>query len=883
MNLVELAKKAESKDLSDYEALSDFFEVIRLLEKENFDLAHEKNKIVRKLSAHYAKEQGSMKMFELNKRSLLFDAPYDFDAYCIYLEWNRETSKRFYLPRRKQLKRVADALQRLCNNEIDLLAISMPPAAGKSLTNETPVLTKDGWKNHGDLRVGDEVIGLDGKFKKVLMVHPKCQLDVLVEFANGEKIQCHENHEWMLHNKRKGGDIASIYETKELEKSIIEFGGEKGHRGHRYTFRLPKHEYVVGEKKELALDPYTLGAWLGDGSNREPRICGPKSDYAIIDKIVKNGHEIRWETEHKTTGVMYYAFGIRKQLQQYGMCHSRRTTEKHIPEEYLTASIEQRLELLAGLLDTDGTLNGDRYAFSTTGEKLRDGFISLVSTFGWRCGISRQEPKVSSSGVIGRKVVYTIWFTPDTFIPCVLERKRNKEKRKQRKIALTSIKRVEPKEGNCITVEGDGMYLVGRTLLPTHNTTTALFFLTWLAGRNPGEAILTMSHNNAFLDGVYNECLRIMQPGGDYLWNDVFPAQTVISTNAKNMMIDIGRSKEDAKRFATLEFSSIGSGNAGKVRAEQLLYCDDLVEGIEQAMSREQMDKLWQKYTDDAVQRKVGENQKELHIATRWSVHDVIGRLEQARGDDPKAEFIVMPALDENDESNFDYPYGVGMSTEQYQRIRDMMDDASWRALYMNQPIEREGQLYNEDELRRYFELPDREPDAILSVCDTKDKGTDYCVMPIAYQYGQDFYIEDFVCDNSNPEIVEPRLVSALLKHKVHGSRFESNSAGGKVAEKVQKEVKEKGGRTKITTKYSTTNKETRIILAAGYAKEHFLFKDNSTIKTNKEYRKALDFLCGYTMAGKNKFDDVPDAISMLVNYIDSLQSGEVYVFRRPF
>ena len=115
------------------------------------------------------------------------------------------------------------------------------------------------------------------------------------------------------------------------------------------------------------------------------------------------------------------------------------------------------------------------------------------------------------------------------------------------------------------------------------------------------------------------------------------------------------------------------------------------------------------------------------------------------------------------------------------------MDDASWRALYQNQPIEREGQLYNEDELRRYFELPNREPDAILSVCDTKDKGTDYCVMPIAYQYGNDFYIEDAVCDNSNPEIVEVRLVAKLIQHKLQMSRFESNSAGGKIAEKVQK------------------------------------------------------------------------------------------------
>ena len=235
------------------------------------------------------------------------------------------------------------------------------------------------------------------------------------------------------------------------------------------------------------------------------------------------------------------------------------------------------------------------------------------------------------------------------------------------------------------------------------------------------------------------------------------------------------------KRFATLEFSSVGSGNAGKVRAENLLYCDDLVDGLESALSKERMDKLWNLYTTDLRQRKIGDC-KELHIATRWSIHDVIGRLEQSYGESGRAEFIVMPALNENDESNFDYGNHAGFTTAFYHEQREVMDDASWRALYMNQPIEREGQLYNEDELRRYFELPDGEPDAVLSICDTKDKGTDYCVMPIAFQYGQDFYIEFILCDNSAPEIVEARLVTELIRFKVKMSRFESNSAGGKVA-----------------------------------------------------------------------------------------------------
>ena len=408
-------------------------------------------------------------------------------------------------------------------------------------------------------------------------------------------------------------------------------------------------------------------------------------------------------------------------------------------------------------------------------------------------------------------------------------------------------------------------------------TTIAIFFLTWLAGRNPDDPMLTGSHSNSFLRGVYDEVLRIMDKEGEYLWHDVFPNISVDRTNAADLAIDLGT----PKRFATFQFTSVGSGNAGKVRAGQLLYCDDLVSGLEQALSKERLDKLWELYTVDLRQRKLN-GCPELLIGTRWSLHDVIGRLEAKYGDSDKAKFIVIPALDENGESNFNYSNGVGFSTEFYNDLKENMDEASWEALYMNSPIERYGTLFNSKELRRYFELPDEAPDAILACVDTKDKGKDYCAMPIAYQYGNDFYIESILCDNSTPEIVEARLVTELLKHNVHLSRFESNSAGGRIAQKVQKELTAKGGRTKITTKYTTSNKETKILVNAPYIKEHFLFKDESAIK-DKEYKKAMNFLCTYTMAGKNKFDDVPDAFSQLAEFIQSLKGNKVEIFQRLF
>lgn len=429
-------------------------------------------------------------------------------------------------------------------------------------------------------------------------------------------------------------------------------------------------------------------------------------------------------------------------------------------------------------------------------------------------------------------------------------------------------------------LEDDELDLLAISLPPgSGKTTLAIFYLTWIGGKHADEPSLTGSHSNAFVRGVYDECLRILDPQGEYLWHDVFPLVNVSNTNAKDCRIDIGK----RKRFETLEFTSIGTGNAGLYRAMRLLYCDDLVSGIEVALSKERLDKLWETYTTDLRQRKIGDHCKELHIATRWSVHDIIGRLETEYGNSDRARFIVVPALNENDESNFDYAYGVGFNTKFYHEQRAVMEDASWRALYLNQPIEREGLLYSEDELRRYFELPDGEPDAILSVCDTKDRGTDYCGMPVVYKYGDDYYVEKIICDNSNPEVVETRLVMTLLEHKVQMSRFESNSAGGRVAQKVQEQVKAKGGITKITTKYTTANKETKIIVNSPWVKEHCLFKDSSVIKSDKEYRRAMNFLCSYTMAGKNKFDDIPDVFAQLSEFVQSLVGGKVEVFKRPF
>ena len=446
-------------------------------------------------------------------------------------------------------------------------------------------------------------------------------------------------------------------------------------------------------------------------------------------------------------------------------------------------------------------------------------------------------------------------------------------RRKQLKILADAIQDFE-----------DGkLTLLGISMPPgVGKTTIAEFGLAWTCGRNPFLPNLIGSHNNSFLTGVYGEMLRIFDEHGEYRWQDVFPGLSVIATNAKDMMIGIGYTKRDDMRFKTLQFSSIGSGNAGKVRAMNWLYVDDLVEGIEQALSRERMDKLWQVYYTDLQQRMLG-NAKQLVIGTRWSVADPLGRLNSLFGDDPKSRFINLPVADDDDHSLFNYPYNLGYTDDDIKKLREAWDELSLNAIYFGRPVEREGLLYEESELRRYFVLPDAEPDTILAICDTKEQGMDYCVCPVFYQYGTDFYMDTVICDNGKVEVLEERVAQLLVNRKVRMCRIESNRGGTIFAQNVQKRVKELGGMTSITTKWTQSNKETRIHANAGSAKANILFLDEKADGYTKEYRTAMSQLCTYSIAGKNKNDDVPDTIAMFVDWMMSDKTNIATLIKRRF
>lgn len=547
MEIRELVERAFQRDLSDPSAISDAFDSIRLLEPEDFKLAHERNKEVRRLSAKFAAEQKSLRMFELNKRSLLFDAPYDFDAFLRYIEWNRPNDKRFYMPRRKVLLPIVNAFQQVSDGELDLLTVSQPKRTGK--------------------------------------------------------------------------------------------------------------------------------------------------------------------------------------------------------------------------------------------------------------------------------------------------------------------------------------------------TTLGLMFVLFRAGQHPGGSSICSGAGNDLVKSFYTGCLDILQKPEEYLYYDVFPKARLAATNADEKTIHL----EKKKRFATITCRSIDGALTGSTEStpEGVMYLDDLVSDELEANNRNRLDTLWDKVRGDLLGRRL-EGCPIVAQGTRYSLYDPLGRLQEiAPTMGWRTKVVEIPALDPvTDESNFEIILNgkPAFTTEYYRHERELVTPVQWASQFQQEPFEAKGLLFPENELNRYFELPvDQEPDAIISVCDTAEGGGDSVMMPIAYIYGEDVFIEDCVFDNSTPEVTKPQCAKKLVEHKVSVATFESNNAGTYFARDVEELVKKVGGRVSIRTRRTISNKQTRIEMASDGILKHFYFKDKSLYKPSDQYGQMMRELVTYTRTGKVKHDDSPDGLSLLENEIRNLTWGKAEVFKRPF
>ncbi len=404
-------------------------------------------------------------------------------------------------------------------------------------------------------------------------------------------------------------------------------------------------------------------------------------------------------------------------------------------------------------------------------------------------------------------------------------------------------------------------------------STVCIFFLSWVAGRHPDLHNAMGGHSGILAKGFYKEFLNLVT-SVEYTYSEIFPNVTLESKSSDEYTVNLN----SPDRFATLTCRGIDGTWTGAVDISSggYLYVDDLIRDRTESLSPTRLENRYQDYLNIMVDRK-NDGAKELMVGTRWNVIDPLGRNEDKFQGNPKARFRKIPALNENDESNFDYDYGVGFSTEYYRELRDRLDKNEWMAKYQQKPFIREGLLFPEDELNFYNGvLPDGEC-LTAAACDVAWGGGDSLSMPFGKVFGSrddgPIYIPDWIFNKGDKYTTKPLVVAKTLQHKPNMIRAEANNGGDEYAESIDSMLKEQGFKTNITWAKASNqmSKLAKIIQYAPDIKRRFYFLNPEL--QSEEYKAAMEELTTFVQIGKNTHDDAPDGLVQLLQLI----SGEMY------
>lgn len=398
-----------------------------------------------------------------------------------------------------------------------------------------------------------------------------------------------------------------------------------------------------------------------------------------------------------------------------------------------------------------------------------------------------------------------------------------------------------------------------------------MFFIVWWMCKNPSLPNLYSSYTEKVVKTFYNGVLEVLEDPVTYDLRAIFPNFKVANTDRNDLLVNVQRKK----RYPNLTCRSVdGTLNGSCDVNGGVLICDDLHSGIDEARSKDQMINKWSTVQNNLLSRKAN---KILWIGTHWSIIDCISNRIEFLENAPEAKHIRykvfnVPALNENDESNFDYMFHKGFSTEDYRAIRAsfyMKDQqADFLAQYMGTPIERDGAVFSPSELRYYNgELPkDVEPDRVYMVVDPAWGGGDYVAAPLVYQFGDDLYIHDVVYNNMDKTVTEPLVVNMAMKHEASAMYVEATLTTRGYMDELDDRFRAKGYRLNIqrTTKHWTgTGKAQRIFDKAPEIRERMVFLD--TPHRSKEYQMFMQNVFAFTVEGKNKHDDAPDSLAMVI------------------
>lgn len=799
--------------------------------------------------------------------SLLFHTRYFF---------MKKNKKKFIVSQHHKM--ITDALERVLRGECTRLIINIAPRYGKAIDCDTYMLTTCGWKKAGEISVGDNLFGSNGDPTKVLAVYPQGTTDAYrVTFTDNSSIITCGEHLWSIKNRNQRGKkwkykncgSATISSTKELIGNII---GSDGHK----KWHLPKCEPLNFPHKKLIIDPYLFGCWLGDEHSHSASIT--TMDKSIIDKFAEYDPI---ERTHQNSGKAT-TYGLRNnfitKLKALDVFKNKR-----IPFEYLTSSIEQRIELLRGICDTDGTCNkrNNQVSVCSTNKTLYDDIKVLIASLGGYYTEYR----------------HSIMFRVN-FCPFHLDRKKQyyrcPSKKHHVKRYFKSIERVEDRETVCFTVDSaDNLFRAGKDLIITHNTELAVKnFISHGLSLNPAAKFIHLSYSDSLALDNSEEVKDLIE---EDFYQELFPEVRIKKdSKAKNKWytdkgggvyarsaagqvtgFGAGSVDEEDDEEANEWVEDIGIDVEIKKRFAGAIIIDDPIKP-EDADSDVVRERVNQRFDSTIRNRVNSRNTPIIIIMQRLHPRDLAGYVMEIDGVKEEGgdwEVLSLPCMFVNENNELQALWEHKHTIEELKKMKKG-NDIVFERQYQQNPKPREGLLFPDDELNFYNpQTIDIETLAEFKFCyvDPADDGGDDLSAPLGYLIGDKIYIDKVIYNTHGTDINEAACVEMIVSNKVNACNIEGNSAWKLFAQSVRRKVEDDRGYIdcEIRIVKSTTNKHTRILAQSSFIKNHFVFR--SDYKDDAEYYKFIQCLTSYMRiqegTSKNKHDDAPDSLTGMAAY----------------
>lgn len=781
-------------------------------------------------------------------------------------------------------------LDKFAHGEIKKMIVQIPPQHGKEISDNQIVATTKGLKKHGDLIVGDYVFGRDGTPVKVLWVSEKTRSEYVVSFSDGAKIECHGNHEWTVYNRFRQKE--ETIETKHMASSTI-YNGD-GKRGSRYKYHIDSNVCVMFDSRNVDLDPYVLGAWLGDGNSSCGIIHIGNNDVEIIGNSTYKFKESKGTTTRK-----FYSPELNLLLKNNGLIKN-----KHIPDMYKYNSVEVRKNVIAGLIDTDGYVyhrNG-RITISNTNKRIIDDAAFILRSLGQSVVVCEFKPRVSSSGIVGKKIVYQLCFNPTMTFPTKVKRKKITKLSINKKRAIVSIERKEGLGyGNCIQVEG-GIYLVGDTFIPTHNSEGSSRKLpAFMLGLNPDKKICIGSYAATIARDFNRDVQRIIDTPS---YRELFPGTYLNGSNVVTMANTYLRNSDVIEMVGHKgSLRVVGRGGSLTSKTVDVSILDDVYKDYAEGNSPIVRNAAWKWYTT-VVRTRLHNDSQELIVFTRWHDDDLIGRIEKSgetvidikSWDDVKNipagawVRINFEGLKTGEPTEVDpREPGAALWDRRHSRAKlegqRALDPVQFQCLYQGNPGNAEGKLYQNPfrtyvdksewgtyvRSGNYTDVADEGDDFTFSACyDVYKSGNEAWneqkkrFEPILYAL-----ITDMVFTQENTEITAVTVPEMINRCGTQKAWIESNNGGSGFEKVIRKKLKA------VTEPfYQGANKESRIITNSAMVNAQIIMP----IGWEQRFPKIHEHLTGFLRDfPANAHDDPEDGLSGI--YEKELADGDT----RPY